>query len=161
MTLPTGTIDMNQIAVELGITNVGINLNDSRVRALAGVGSGTISMSNLQGKSSYTPMYNYGAVGTNDNVEGTGYNNSTFNAYPYATGPSGGSGGYTYNWVLTAGNAPLASSTLNSKTPQMNYTIGKFGTAYNSTFRCDITDSTGHVVSVNGISVIINNTTPV
>lgn len=151
---------MDQVRTELGIAQAGVNLNLQSIRTLAGVGSGSISMSQLQGKSAYTPMYNYGAVGTNDNVEGTGYNTSTFNAYPYATGPSGGNPGYTYNWVLTAGSTPGPGSVLTGPNPTMKYNIGKFGSAYNSTFRCDITDSTGHVVSVNGISVIINNTTP-
>ncbi|OAD82861.1 hypothetical protein ATN89_17415 [Comamonas thiooxydans] len=50
MTLPTGQITMAQVAAELGIGAGGLNLNDSRVRSLAGVPSGSISMANLQGK---------------------------------------------------------------------------------------------------------------
>lgn len=51
MALPTGTISMSQVAAELKISQTGINLNDSRVRALAGKPSGTISMNDLRGKS--------------------------------------------------------------------------------------------------------------
>lgn len=52
MTLPVGTISMSQVNVELGqsATQI-ISLNDANVRSLAEVPSGTISMSNLQGKS--------------------------------------------------------------------------------------------------------------
>ena len=45
MTLPSsGTITMAMIATELGISPTGLSLNDSRVRILAGVPSGAISM---------------------------------------------------------------------------------------------------------------------
>lgn len=53
MTLPaSGPISMSQVATELGVTSTGINLNQTNVRTLAGRPSGTISMSDLLGKSS-------------------------------------------------------------------------------------------------------------
>ena len=58
MTLPTGQISMSQVNTELSKSSTAlISLNDSDVRALAGVPSGAISMANLQGKSnvSFTP----------------------------------------------------------------------------------------------------------
>lgn len=42
---------MQDVAVELGIDPTGLSLNDSRVRALAGVPSGAISFADLRGKS--------------------------------------------------------------------------------------------------------------
>lgn len=52
MTLPTGTISMSQVNTELGYSsNATISLNQTAVRTLAGVPSGTISMNNLRGKS--------------------------------------------------------------------------------------------------------------
>lgn len=51
MSLPTGTISLSDVDVYLGEpANELISLNDSPVRALAGVPSGTIAMSDLQGK---------------------------------------------------------------------------------------------------------------
>jgi len=54
MTLPVGQISLSQVNVELqqGATTT-ISLNQTNVRSLAGVPSGQISMSNLQGKSFY------------------------------------------------------------------------------------------------------------
>lgn len=55
MTTPTGTISMSDVNTELGKSSTSlISLNDSDVRTLAGVSSGTISLSDLQGKSSAT-----------------------------------------------------------------------------------------------------------
>lgn len=53
MTLPaSGTISMSNINTEMGrASNYQFSLNDSDVRALAGVPSGTISLSNFYGKS--------------------------------------------------------------------------------------------------------------
>lgn len=53
MTLPVGTISLSQVNVELGLSSTAlISMNDTAVRALAGVASGAVSMSDLQGKSS-------------------------------------------------------------------------------------------------------------
>lgn len=52
MTLPTGTITMNDVNIELGrASGALITLNDTDVRTLAGKSSGTISMNDLRGKS--------------------------------------------------------------------------------------------------------------
>lgn len=59
MVLPSGTITMDQVNVELGIASgTNISLNQANVRALAGVPSGTIAMSNLQGKSASLVLTN-------------------------------------------------------------------------------------------------------
>jgi hypothetical protein len=51
MTLPAGQISLGQVNTELGLSATTlISLNQANVRALAGVPSGQIAMSNLQGK---------------------------------------------------------------------------------------------------------------
>lgn len=57
MALPTGTITMNDVNIELGRSSGGqISLNDSDVRQLAQRPSGTISMNDLRGKSASVPF---------------------------------------------------------------------------------------------------------
>lgn len=52
MPTPTGTISMSDVNTELGRSSTAnISLNETAVRTLAGVASGTISMDNLRGKS--------------------------------------------------------------------------------------------------------------
>lgn len=52
MTLPAGQISLSEVNVELNLSPTAtISLNDAAVRSLAGVPSGAIAMSNLQGKS--------------------------------------------------------------------------------------------------------------
>jgi len=54
MTTPTGTISMSDVNIELGYSSTAtITLNDTAVRTLAGIASGTISMNDLRGKSNY------------------------------------------------------------------------------------------------------------
>lgn len=56
MTLPNQPVDMTMtmVAAEIGATPP-LSLGDSRVRTLAGKPSGPIRMSDLRGKSAYTP----------------------------------------------------------------------------------------------------------
>lgn len=52
MTTPSGTIALSDVNTELGYSSTAtITMNDTAVRTLAGVSSGTISMDNLRGKS--------------------------------------------------------------------------------------------------------------
>ena len=65
MTLPVGAISLSQVNTELGLPSTStISLNNTAVRSLAGVPSGTISMNNLRGKTYFAatiaaPVQNY------------------------------------------------------------------------------------------------------
>ena len=71
MALPSsGEISMAQVAAELGISATGLTLDDSRVRALAGVPSGAISMWNLLGKQNFVKLND---LPTNQYNQGNAY----------------------------------------------------------------------------------------
>ena len=73
MALPSsGSITMAMIATELGISPTGLSLNDSRVRTLAGVPSGAISMANLYGKSNIPTSWT-GTFMTNGDATGVSF----------------------------------------------------------------------------------------
>jgi hypothetical protein len=58
MTLPAGQISLGEVNVELGLASTTlISLNQASVRTLAGVPSGQIAMSNLQGKANASNFF--------------------------------------------------------------------------------------------------------
>ena len=157
MALPVSpsSISLSQVAVELGAAaNAGINLNQNNVRVLAGVSttSGTRnSLNDLRGKSAYTPMSlvgnddyrDYGYVG---NVGGTAY------AKP-SVSVSGGSGGYTFSWVVTSTSGLSASfSNSSNQTCQLSRAYSRYsGGSFTVNLTCTVTDNTGHSVSVYNV----------
>ena len=139
MQLPsTGPISMAQVASELGIPVTGINLNDSRVRQLAGKPSGTISMADLLGKSgisnlevSVTPS----SLHDFDTVSGTGTRTYTFTA-----NVTGGVSPYTYAWTTTTGAVVGAT---NTNTFQVRFSYTRNGAYYSGEVRLVLTDQQG------------------
>jgi len=81
MALPaSGLISISDINVELSLaSNYASSLNDTALRTLAGVPSGTISFSNFHGKSSWPYTYNMGWIGGGavDTVRRLNYSNET------------------------------------------------------------------------------------
>lgn len=156
---PVGNpISLSQVNTELGYAaNAQISMGNTPVRNLAGVGGGAVDMNSLHGKSSYTQMTAVGNGDYYDSAGGTGVNAYQYSASPYISTLTGGSGGYTFNWVLVSGSVPIGTANLNTANPAMRYNIGKFGSSYFSTYRCDISDNTGHTISVNNITIEIVN----
>lgn len=116
MTLPTGTITMNQVNVELGNPGTSqISLNDTAVRNLASIPSGTISMDDLRGKSSF------GVVG------GTPYSvgENEYNVFT-SSGPLTISGGpLTLEYLMIGGGGGAGAARGGSGTAAYNPSTGR------------------------------------
>lgn len=107
MTLPvSGPISLSQVLTEMRIAAPGrslpIRLGDADVRALAGVPSGTIAISNLRGKSAFTPVPINAAFGPDQYnlATTTGIRTSTLTFQPDGTTSISGPGSSTQNWSL-------------------------------------------------------------
>lgn len=154
MTLPSsGTITMDMVATELGIPNTGLSLNDSRVRALAGIPSGTIGFYNLYGKSSYIPMSLYApdAYDFTDSRWGPG----VATAYPEVL-VTNGLAPFTYQWTLNSSSFGVTLDNPNSPrcTVKRSYVQNSQGRA-TAVLSCVVTDATGRTASVSNVTAII------
>jgi len=150
MTLPaSGPLTLGQVAAELGI-GLPLSLGDTRVRALAGVASGPISLGQLRGKSGATPL---SATARDDfGSANTQYGPGTVSCSPSITA-GGGTGTITYLWEFTSNpdGCTLAGSAGATCVVSHSYTKNAVGTA-NVTLRCTVRDGAGGVVVRNGIS---------
>lgn len=153
MTLPaSGPITIGMVAAELGIS-LPLSLGDPRVRALAGGPSGPISLGQLRGKSTYTPM-TVTANGASNSVNSAG-GAGTIQAFP-SVAVSGGSGGKSYAWeVVSSTNSPVVNG-LNTASPQVSksYAQNANGSA-SARMRCAVTDATGATVLSNTVDVTL------
>lgn len=158
MPLPTGTIAMSQVNVELSNASTAlISLNDGPVRTLAQVPSGTISMDNLRGKSAA----NYGTLTSNFSVRAEGQS-FTFTL-------SGGSGitNGTYYWAIDTssnmtGRLPASSGAFTITSNTGSFVVGTtetLGDQGNGTFRVKVGVASGVPVTyVLGSTVTVTET---
>lgn len=161
MTIGSGAVSLNAVNTELGRSATTLlSMNEQAVRDLAQVGgSGSAwGLVSLRGKSSY--IFMYGAQVSNFSYDSNGGSGTqyTLNCTPSVSGVQGGSGGYTYNWQVTAGAQPNTGSTFNGPNPVFKYTIGKYGSEWHITLRCNVTDNTGHTLNIDGIAIDVYNT---
>jgi len=115
MALPSApnSISMSQVNVELSRTATAtISLGETAVRNLAGKPSGTISMSDLRGKSAYTPMSLSYTGGLGEVFSGSCV---TVSATATVT-VTGGTPPYSFQWTRTAGSTTPTSRTVSSTT---------------------------------------------
>lgn len=162
MTLPTsGNISMVMVAQELSIGAGGLNLNDSRVRALAGRPSGAISMADLRGKSAYVPM-TLSLVNDNEGFLGMVWEPvyNDISSYNYTCGFSvrilNGAG--PFNIVMGVANSQGtfgAPAFVDKGNGIATWTIrvpksGDYGAVFASgTFQATVTDSKGITASIS------------
>jgi hypothetical protein len=147
MTTPSSPpISLKDVATELGVSSVGLSLSDSRVRALAGVPSGPISLQQLEGKSAYTPMSPN--IGSDQSTGGSSSSNSFF----LEVAENGGVGPYTYAWSIVSeggvGTGAYFGSTT-GKTADFVISISVAFNTYVAQVQCSVTDSTSRSVGSN------------
>ena len=143
MALPTtGPISLANVNVELGLSSTAtISLNQANVRTLAGIASGTISMSDLRGKSN-APTISISPSSLYTLRSGAG--SATSDA---ATGSaSGGAGGYTYAWTRVSGDSYTINSSTSASTT-FTTTLAS-GQLKSGVYRCTVT-SGGVTASAN------------
>ena len=134
MTLSTtGPISLANVNVELGLSSTAtISLNQANVRTLAGIASGTISLSDLRGKSN-APTISISPGSLYTIISGGG---SATSSSATATA-SGGAGGYTYAWTRVSGDSyTINSSTSASTTFTTTLSNGQFKSGI---YRCTVT----------------------
>lgn len=154
MTLPaSGPISIGAVAAELGI-GLPLALGDSRVRALAGVPSGPISLGNLYGKSAYTPM-TVNAFDDSQMFDSSGVG-GTASCQPSVI-VTGGTGGYTYAWSFTSNPGGNTLANASADTCLVSHAYGPNTTSGStSILQCAVTDNTGHTVVRGGISAALS-----
>jgi hypothetical protein len=146
-------VSLSDVMVELRVTSPGraypISLGDADVRALAGVLSGPISLSDLYGKSSMAPLTATGSGASN--FANTGSSSGTVSCSPSVT-PSGGSGGYTYQWSFTSNPNACSLAGAASQSCTVSHSYSRYGNgSASATLQCVITDSGGRTTTVTGI----------
>lgn len=155
MALPTGDITLGQVATELGAA-LPLTMGDSRVRALAGVASGPISLGQLRGKSAYSPptaTMNSSLVGE---VAANPGDQVTVSVQGAVT-VSGGEAPFSVVWTRTGGSSQISVS------GGLNPTFSTAGAAQfvrSATYRGDLTDNRGATTTVT-TSVELRGGTPV
>lgn len=148
MTLPAGQISLSQVNVELGLSSTAlISLNDAAVRTLAGVASGAIGMSDLQGKSSFSVTGGSTSVSKSSTRLGAGTTNVTTTSATVGT-VSGGTAPYSYLWQFVSGDgATPNTATSSSSTFTRSMTVGVGQTVTKTgIYRCRVTDSASVVI---------------
>lgn len=149
---------MAQVAAELGI-GLPLELGDPRVRALAGVPSGPISLSDLYGKSAGAPPPTPSPL-TVQTQNGSGYQDSggsagTVQCFVSAT-TTGGTGAITHLWEFTSNPGQFTLSDSNSATARVSRSYARYSSGYaEAELRYTARDSAGAVVVVPSVTATL------
>lgn len=148
----TGPISIGMVAAELGI-GLPLSLGDARVRALAGVPSGPISLGQLRSKSAQGPLTASSEDGYGDRDSSNG--GGTASCSP-SVSAAGGSGGYTYLWSFTSNPSSCSLGSATSAVCSVSRSYPRFGSGdADATLQCVITDSSGQSITKSGISAYL------
>lgn len=155
MTLPTsGPISIGSVAAELGI-GLPLSLGDSRVRELAGVPSGPISLGNLYGKTagsaapppSPLTVQTAGGQGSRSTNAGNVVVSCTVSA-----NASGGTGALTYQWEFISNPGQFVLSNSNQATAGVSKSVARFSSGSGTAgLRVTVRDQAGAVVSAEPV----------
>ena len=155
MTLPaSGAISFNAINVELGVAGTtNANINQASYRTLAGVPSGTISLSNFYGKSNRATLsYTYSASTQSASLNVTSISG-------YVSGKSDititvNSGVYLWSgFTLTGGNSGDTVTLVNN-----GYIMGDGGNGGGVYFNSLVSAGAGQTALSLGFNTTVNNT---
>lgn len=139
---------MSQVSTEIGRASTATtSLNETPVRSTAGVASGTISFSNLRGKSAMTVTPHNASNSYSSATAG-----GTATASPNVT-VSGGTPSYTYNWTVTGNVGGATVTGLTTSAPLCSKTFAKLEVgSFDVTLNCTVTDSLGYQKTVTGVT---------
>ena len=158
MTLPSYTLSMSQVNVELNRpANQAISLNDGQVRSLAGSPSGAIAMNQLQNKSFFTVSNIGGVSGTGGRI-GAGTVSATTSLTNEIT-ITGGVSTFGYTWEHVSGSAATVTNGGQSRTT-FSRSASNNGSenTVSGVYRLKVTDSVGNVAYSNSFNVVTTHT---
>lgn len=141
MALPTsGELSLSQVNTELGKAATSqIGMNDAAVRALAGVSSGAISISNLHGKSSVVPPT------LSLSVSGNGQSFSTYGTkYAYINCSLGGTSPTT-SCARISGSTEMALAKISNTQYRVGFSSYGSCSIFTTTYRVTASNSAGSV----------------
>ncbi|MNL48661.1 hypothetical protein D3C87_1715370 [compost metagenome] len=139
---------MTMVAAEIGAA-APLSLGDSRVRTLAGKPSGAISMSDLRGKSAYTPP----TIVCDTYADGSTVGPA--GAFLDATASidfviQGGEAPFTVTWTRVSGSTQIA---VQSPNPPVWFAAATANWAYSAVFRATVKDNRNNTVLSPDIEV--------
>lgn len=181
MTLPAGQISFGQVNTELGLSATAtISLNDAAVRSLAGVPSGQIAMSNLQGKSNAAYFMGiFGTVNYSNNLNGLTVSSggdlylvgacniagtsgvaenvkySPSGAIQFQKGYQKANSGakFTTASIATDGSSFYAGGTINEAAGGDNYVMVRFDSSGSIVWQKTLSETNGNTEDATGTSV--------
>lgn len=153
MITTTAPITLADVMTELRTVTPGrafpISLGDADVRALAGVASGPISLTNLLGKSAYVAMS--GSVPNRSDTAAINGSANYTKSVAVSVSVAGGLAPFSYAWSQVSGSGAVVPA--NAGTINATFPVNRFdtpGDVLSQLVQCVVTDSTGATLARTG-----------